>query len=262
MDTDKKAVHDFWESASCGESLYLKEQTKEYYLKQSEIRYNLEPFIADFADFQRYDKEKVLEIGIGLGADHHNFAKAGAILYGIDLTERAVCHTRKRFELFSLSSELIVHDAEELPFDDEKFDLVYSWGVLHHTPDTKKSVDEVLRVLKPDGEAKIMIYHKYSFVGYMLWLRYALLRLKPLTSLKKIYSQYLESPGTKAYSIREAEKLFRNFKDVEIKTVLTHGDLLTSQAGQRHKGLLLSIARLLWQGGLSKPSSPDTVCSC
>ena len=91
-----------------------------------------------------------------------------------------------------------------------------------------------------------MIYHKWSLVGFMLRLRYGLFRFKPFTSLKTIYSKYLESPGTKAYSKREAERLFRNFSTVEVKTVLTHGDLLQSEAGQRHKGSLISIARKIW----------------
>ncbi len=246
MDTNKQAVHDYWEDASCGEALYLKGHNREDYLRQSEMRYKLEPFIMDFAEFPRYRNKKVLEIGVGLGADHQQFAEADAMLYGIDLTERAINHTVKRLETFGLSSSLQVGDAEELPFEDGTFDLVFSWGVLHHTPNTRKSLDEVFRVLKPGGEAKIMIYHKYSFVGYMLWIRYALVRLDLKATLNSIYSKYLESPGTKAYSVKEAQELFSKFEDVKITTVLTHGDLLTSDAGQRHKGVVLSVARLVW----------------
>lgn len=91
-----------------------------------------------------------------------------------------------------------------------------------------------------------MIYHKYSFVGYMLWLRYALMRLRPFMSLDQIYSQYVESPGTKAYSIDEARKLFEGAEDINITVVLTHGDLLASHAGQRHQGWILSLARIVW----------------
>jgi ubiquinone/menaquinone biosynthesis C-methylase UbiE len=90
---------------------------------------------------------------------------------------------------------------------DGTFDLVYSWGVLHHSPDTARAVAEVLRVLKPGGTAKVMIYSTYSLVGFMLWARYALLRLRPLTSLADIYAKFLESPGTKAYTVAEAKKL-------------------------------------------------------
>ena len=92
-----------------------------------------------------------------------------------------------------------------------------------------------------------MIYHKYGFVGFVLWIRYALVGLKPMTPLNQIYSQYLESPGTKAYSISEARELFAGkFTKVDIKVVLTHGDLLSSAVGQRHRGLFLQVARLIW----------------
>lgn len=246
MNNDKMAVHDFWENASCGERLYLKGWSKNDYLEHSRIRYELEPYIIDFIAFDQYKGKKVLEIGVGLGAEHQKFAEAGAILNGIDLTNRAISHTRQRFEHFALTSQLETGDAENLPFNDESFDLVYSWGVLHHTPDTAKAIDEVYRVLKLGGEAKVMIYHKYSFVGYMLWIKYAFLRLKPLTSLNEIYCKYLESPGTKAYSVKEGSNLFNRFRAVEIHTVLSHGDLLSSSAGQRHSGLMLSVARLIW----------------
>jgi hypothetical protein len=83
-------------------------------------------------------------------------------------------------------------------------------------------------------------------VGAMLWIRYGLLRLRPFTSLKSIYARYLESPGTKAYSVVEARRLFGAFSEVRIRTVLTHGDLLTSGVGQRHRGTALSLARAIW----------------
>ena len=76
---------------------------------------------------------------------------AGTDLYGIDLTERAVEHTRRRLEIFKLASNLSLGDAEKLDFPDESFDLVYSWGVLHHSTDTPQAVSEVFRVLKRGG---------------------------------------------------------------------------------------------------------------
>lgn len=246
MNDLKNEVRDFWNEASCGERLLLDATDKSGYLAQTEKRYSLEPFIESFACFKSASGQDVLEIGVGLGADHQRFAQAGARLTGIDLTERAVEHTRRRFELFGLKSDLRIADAESLPFEDRTFDLVYSWGVLHHSPDTPRAILEVLRVLRPGGTAKVMIYHKHSFVGFMLWVRYALLRGRWLTSLDEIYARYLESPGTKAYTVAEARELFRGFGRVEIDTVLTHGDLLSSSAGQRHQGVLLSIARMVW----------------
>ena len=246
MSTSKGDVKSFWNKNSCGEELYLQAKDASGYRNQLATRYRLEPFIPGFAEFDRFKGKNVLEIGVGLGADHQSFAEAGAILHGVDLTERAIEHTRNRFALLGLESNLRVGDAESLPFGDKQFDLVYSWGVLHHSPDTPQAIREVFRVLKPGGSARIMIYYKYSLVGFMLWLRYGLMRGRPFLSLKEVYSRYLESPGTKAYSIPEAEALFCDFSDVELSTVLTHGDLLSSAAGQRHRGICLSIARRIW----------------
>jgi SAM-dependent methyltransferase len=246
MDNLKQEVRDFWNDASCGERLLLDASDTAGYLAQMAKRYSLEPYIESFAAFDGARDKDVLEIGVGLGADHQRFAQEGARLTGIDLTDRAIEHTRRRFDLFGLSSDLRVGDAEGLPFADESFDCVYSWGVLHHSPNTPGAVEEVWRVLRPGGVARIMIYHKYALVGYMLWMRYALLAGRPWRSLRDIYAQHLESPGTKAYTVDEARGLFSRFAEVTISTVLTHGDLLESEVGQRHRGRLLSLAKSLW----------------
>lgn len=249
-DNAKKEVEEFWDRASCGEDLYLQSQELEGYAAHARRRYELEPFIEELAEFDTTAGLRVLEIGVGLGADHCRFAQAGARLAGIDLTPRAVAHTRRRLALFGLDSALAVGDAENLAFPSDTFDVVYSWGVLHHSPDTPRAVSEVHRVLRTGGVAKVMIYHKWSLVGYMLWLRYALLRLRPWLTLSEVYSRYLESPGTKAYSVAEARRLFGAFSSVSARTVLTHGDLLDSAAGQRHAGAWLSLARVLWPRAL------------
>lgn len=254
--TDKQRVHDFWNEAACGENLYLQGTDRQNYESQARKRYELEPYIAGFAGFDRARGKRILEIGVGLGADHQRFAEAGAVLAGIDLTGRAVEHTARRLAAFGLSSQLAVGDAERLDFPDESFDLVYSWGVLHHSPDTPRVVAEVWRVLKRGGTAKAMIYHAWSLVGLMLWIRYALLGLRPWLSLREIYARYLESPGTKAYSVGEARRLFSAFSEVSIRVVLTHGDLLESMAGQRHQGVLLSLARKIWPRALIKRFFP------
>lgn len=256
MTATKKDVHDFWNAASCGEALYLDPAAADKYQQQARIRYELEPYIPGFADFAGSKGRRVLEIGVGLGADHQRFAEAGAVLAGIDLTERAVEHTRGRLASLGLASDITVGDAESLPFPDNSFDIVYSWGVLHHSPDTPRAIAEVLRVLSPGGTARIMIYHTWSMIGFMLWIRYGLLQMRPWRSLASLYAEHLESPGTKAYSIAEAHDLFRSFADVNIRTVLTHGDLLTSDAGQRHRGAFLTMARIIWPRRFIKTLTP------
>lgn len=247
-----QAVEAFWDSASCGEELYLQGASLADYERQAGERYRLEPCIERFAEFERYRDRVVLEIGVGLGADHRRFAAAGARLSGIDLTERAVRHAQRRLELAGLNSRLRTGNAQDLDFEAGTFDLVYSWGVVHHSPDTPKAIGEVLRVLKPGGEAKVMIYHKHSMVGYMLWLRYGLGRGRPRTSLNEIYATHLESPGTKAYTMDEARALFGGFEVIDARSELTHADLLSSAVGQRHRGLALRLAQRVWPRWLIK----------
>jgi ubiquinone/menaquinone biosynthesis C-methylase UbiE len=256
MNDLKNEVHDFWDKASCGEDLYLKSLDKAGYMAQMQKRYELEPFIENFAKFEKSNGKDVLEIGVGLGADHQRFAQAGALLTGIDLTERAVKHTRHRLSLFDLKSNIQVADAEALSFAEKSFDLVYSWGVLHHSPNTERAIGEVWRVLRPGGRARIMIYNKHSLIGYMLWLRYALLAGKPWRNLSYIYSHHLESLGTKAYTKNEARNLFKEFSELKISIVLTHGDLLESDAGQRHRGKLLKMAKCIWPRRLLRTVLP------
>lgn len=253
----KQQVHDFWNDSSCGENLYLPGSDRRAYDLQYKARYELEPYIVEFAGFDAVEGKRLLEIGVGLGADHQRFAEMGADLYGIDLTERAIEHTARRLAAYDLRSKLAVGDAECLEFPDDYFDRVYSWGVLHHTPNTDRAILEVHRVLKPGGMATVMIYHKWSIVGLALWIRYALLRFQPWISLNAIYGRYLESPGTKAYTISEAMTLFSAFQEVRIRTVLTHGDLLESSVGQRHGGFVLTVARRLMPRSLIRRFFPQ-----
>jgi SAM-dependent methyltransferase len=249
----KTQVRDFWDERSCGEVYATGQSERDYYESHSRARYELEPYLHDFARFYEGQGKDVLEIGVGMGADHIEWARSQPrSLTGIDLTPRAVEHTRKRLTLYGLKSEVFVGDAEKLPFDDASFDIVYSWGVLHHSPNTPEAINQVYRVLRPNGIARIMIYHKYSLIGYMLWARYGLLACRPFRSLSDIYANHLESPGTKAYSTQEARVMFGRFSQVSIRTQLSCGDLLQGAVGQRHGGMLLTIAKNLWPRWLLK----------
>ena len=249
----KAEVKNFWNEKSCGE-VYAEGQSEiEFYKSETKARYELEPYIHDFSKFEDGVDKDVLEIGVGMGTDHSQWAKSKPkSLAGIDLTPRAIEHTKKRFALLGLKSELKQADAEQLSFEDNSFDLVYSWGVLHHSPNTPQAIKEVFRVLRPGGITRIMVYHKYSLTGYMLWLRYGLLRGRPFTSLNDIYFNYLESAGTKAYTVAEAKKMFALYSQVSVKVQLSFGDLLEGAVGQRHGGILLSIVKKLWPRKLLK----------
>ncbi len=249
----KNSIRDFWNGKSCGEVYAVGQTEREYYESHRKARYEVEPYIHGFARFHEGQGRDVLEIGVGMGADFVEWAKAGPrSLTGVDLTPRAVEHTRKRLALYGFDADVRVSDAEKLPFEDNSFDIVYSWGVLHVSPDTPRTIREVHRVLRPGGVARIMIYHRYSLTGYMLWFRYALLAGRPFRALDDIYWNHLESLGTKAYKISEAREMFRDYTDVETKVRLSCSDLLYGAAGQRHQGFLLSVARKLWPRPLVK----------
>lgn len=242
----KLEVRQFWNSAPCGE-VYAAGAGAGKLDRHARTRYALEPYIFDFARFPDGTGKRVLEVGVGMGADHLEWAKSRPrTLSGIDLTPRAIELTRSRLAQNGFQSGLRVADAEALPFPDNSFDLVYSWGVIHHSPDTPRAVREIHRVLAPQGTARVMIYHRSSLVGYMLWLRYALMTGRIATGLDEIYAKHLESPGTKAYSVSATREMFSAFRAASIRVQLSFGDLLTGAAGQRHQGFLLSAARALW----------------
>jgi ubiquinone/menaquinone biosynthesis C-methylase UbiE len=243
----KDEVREFWNRQSCGEVYATGSNPKEQLERQARERYLLEPRLRGFAAFPKGAGKDVLEIGVGMGADHIEWARVNPrSLTGIDLTARALEFTAQRLDLYGLRSDLRIADAERLPFDDQSFDIVFSYGVLHHSPDTAQAIREVCRVLRPGGTAKIMIYHARSVTGYILWLRYALLAGRPFRSLRDIYAHHLESPGTKAFTVERAREMFERFSSVDIQIELGLGDLLEGAAGQRHAGLLLSSAKALW----------------
>jgi len=245
--TNLKDVYNFWNDESCGERYVKGSSDIDKFLSQEVARYKLEPYIKTFGNFEQFKNKNVLEIGVGLGCDHSQIAKSKPKnLTGVDITERAIENTKRRFDILNLKSTLKTDNAENLSLKSETFDIVYSWGVLHHSPDTKKCFKEVYRVLKPGGFAKIMIYHKNSPVGWMLWLKYGLLRGKPFTNLDEVYSKHLESPGTKAYTVKQAKELLSDFSNFDLKIQLSFADLLDGDVGAGHRGHLLTLAKLFY----------------
>ena len=107
-----------------------------------------------------------------------------------------------------------------------------------------------------------MIYHSPSLIGLMLWLRYGLAAGRPWASMRELCANHLESPGTQAFSVNQARALFAGFASTVISVQLTHGDLLSSQAGQRHQGAALSIAKVVWPRGSFGASAGAWACSC
>lgn len=159
-------VENFWSKHPCG-SAQSKEKERKFYFEEIEkLRYSLIRHIPKVAKFTEFKNKKVLEVGCGIGTDGAQFARNGAIYTGINLDEGSTLLARECFEVFGLKGTILKMDAEKMDFPSNTFDHVYSLGVIHHSPNTGAIVDEIYRVLKPGGSAKIMIYNKSSINYY------------------------------------------------------------------------------------------------
>jgi ubiquinone/menaquinone biosynthesis C-methylase UbiE len=235
-------VYRYWQAESCGtEHASSATGTQAYYDEIEAARYGLEPFIPGFAEFERWRGRRVLEIGIGAATDFVNFARAGARITGMDLTPAAIEHAERRLRLEGLEGELAVGTGERLPYADQSFDLVYSWGVIHHAEQPAKVVREARRVLAPGGEVRAMLYGRHSWVAFALWARHAFLAGHPSRSLSAVVATHMESPGTRVYTPGELEMLFEGagFDRVRVTGFPTPYD-------QRVAGPLARIVRRDW----------------
>jgi ubiquinone/menaquinone biosynthesis C-methylase UbiE len=193
--------------------------TSQWFEETREYRYKVQPFHFEICEFWRWRERYVLEIGVGMGVDHCEFAKNGAKMTGIDITPRHIEITKKRLEFYNLKSNLIVADAVKLPFDDESFDLVYSFGVLFLTSDICQAISEIYRVLKPGGEVIVMLYHKNSAKYYLKTVLYdgmvwGDLWNRSLRTLLNWSTDGYAYPQNGFFTQKEAKRLFHGFTDV------------------------------------------------
>jgi 2-polyprenyl-3-methyl-5-hydroxy-6-metoxy-1,4-benzoquinol methylase len=140
------------------------EKADETFYRWNEPRHGADGKFSRLFDFRKYRGKRILEVGCGMGCMIMNWAQQGAAVTAVDLNPVSIAQTRRRFELFGLDGDIREADAERLPFADHTFDYVYSWGVLHHTPGTRQAIAELHRVLKPGGEAGVMLYNRQSLL--------------------------------------------------------------------------------------------------
>jgi ubiquinone/menaquinone biosynthesis C-methylase UbiE len=219
------AVRAYWESEPCGTSPWItgdKEyQSAEWFQSVERHRYEQEPHIRDVAQFKNGRGAKLLEIGVGAGVDHVQWAKAGAVCHGVDLTDAAIETTRNHLAIHGLHSELKRVDAESLPYAEDSFDIVYAWGVIHHSENPERIVHEIHRVLRPGGKFIGMMYQRHSLVSYKLWVRNALLKGRPDRSLAEVLEHHMESEGTKGYQPDEIRSMFARFQFTSVRAIAT-----------------------------------------
>lgn len=189
--------------------------------------------------------QRVLEIGCGMGFHSEMLARAGAELSAIDLSPTSVTATMKRFELKQLSANVRQMDAEDLDFPSGSFDMVWSWGVIHHSSRTGRIVREIERVLRPSGKARIMVYNLEGMPAYITFATRYLLGFWRGKSLDEMLWQSTDGFSARYYSRDSLTDLLATFFDhIEITVLGQDADAVPLPRGLRHHALrLVSLSR-------------------
>lgn len=206
--------------------------TREFFEELAEYRFDKLRYLPEVVDFPAYQGKRLLEVGCGVGIDLMRFARAGAIVTGVDLAEVSIDLARKNFARGGLTADLQVMNGEDLQFEDGSFDVAYGHGVLQYTADGQKMVNELHRVLRPGGEAILMVYNEYS------WLNL-------LSKLTKVELEHADAPALQMYSIRGFRSLLEPFAQVRI--VLERFPVKT----RLHRGLKATLYNELFVKGFS-----------
>lgn len=226
---EKVRAREQWGQDPCGAEYDREHElgTREFFDEVERYRYReYAQWMPRLMEFDEFRGARLLEIGCGMGTDLLQFARGGARCTGVDLTPRSVEIARHRFRMYGADGRFMISDGEHLPFADNSFDVVYSNGVLHHTPDTAGAIREVHRVLRTGGVAKIMLYHRNSLNYWVeIVLRRGILGAEFLRgrSAEDIMSRVIEfsdhdaRPLVKVYSRKQMRELFSMFKDVRIE---------------------------------------------
>ena len=164
-------VKKFWNDRPCNIKHSSKEiGTKEYFNEVERKKFFVEPHILKFTKFPQWKNKKVLEVGCGLGTVGINFALNGSDYTGVELSKESLEIAKKRFEVYNQSGKFYLGNAEELSsfVPIETYDLIYSFGVIHHSPHPEKIVSQIKKYMNENSVLKIMLYAKDSWKNYMI----------------------------------------------------------------------------------------------
>jgi SAM-dependent methyltransferase len=211
-------VRGYWDRRPCNMFHSKAELGSKRYFDEVEARkYLIEPHIPEFAQFERWRGKKVLEIGCGIGTDTVRFVRAGARVTAVDLSERSVDLTRKRLEVYGLDADVQIANVEELHriLPVQQYDLIYSFGVLHHTPHPERAIEQISRYMGPESELRIMLYNRWSWKAVTTFLRHGKGRFWRFDEAVAMQSEAQTGcPVTYTYSKGSVRRLLSGF-DVE-----------------------------------------------
>jgi ubiquinone/menaquinone biosynthesis C-methylase UbiE len=177
--------------------------TREFFADLDEYRFDKLRYLPRLVDFEGYRGRRLLEVGCGIGTDLVRFARGGAVVTGVDLSETALELARRNALHAGVEMDLKLANGEALPFDDASFDVVYGHGVLQYTAEPRLMVEECRRVLKPDGEAIFMVYNRVSW-------------LNAVSKVMRVDLEHADAPVLRKYSIGEYRELLSGFASVRI----------------------------------------------
>jgi 2-polyprenyl-3-methyl-5-hydroxy-6-metoxy-1,4-benzoquinol methylase len=221
-------VSDYWNARPCNIRHSTKPVgTREYFDEVEARKYMVEPHIPGFAEFDRWRGKKVLEIGCGIGTDTINFARAGAQVTSVDLTEKSLDVARQRAKVFGFEDRVRFIQANAEKLSDyvpvEPYDLVYSFGVIHHTPHPERVVEEIRKYVKPESTVKIMVYNRWSWK--VLWILFVYGKGQ-FWKLNRLIADYSEAqtgcPVTYSYSRTDGRKLLEDHGFKTTDTLVDH----------------------------------------
>lgn len=223
QETPVQQVKDYWNSRPCNIRHSTKPVgTREYFDEVEARKHFVEPHIPAFAEFERWNGKKVLEIGCGIGTAMINFARSGAQVTAVDLSDESLKLAKQRADVYDLSDRISFYhgNAEELGqwLPAETYDLVYSFGVIHHTPHPENVIDQIRSYVKPGSTIKIMVYYRYSWKVLWILLTYGKGQFWRINELVACYSEAQAGcPITYVYSKREARDLLQGFEIVDMQ---------------------------------------------
>jgi ubiquinone/menaquinone biosynthesis C-methylase UbiE len=209
-------VQRYWDARPCNIRHSTKPVgSKEYFDEVEARKYLVEPHIPAFAEFERWEGKRVLEVGCGIGTDSINFARAGADLTAVELSGESLRIAAQRAEVMGVADRIrfVEANAEELTsvLDDEPYDLVYSFGVIHHTLHPDRALAEMRALMAPGGTLKLMVYHRRSWKVFWIVAAQGRGRVWKTDELVAEHSEAETGcPVTFSYTRREGRELVEN----------------------------------------------------